>query len=433
MRVLVVGSGGREHALVWKLSQATSISALFCAPGNGGISTIARCIDVEATDTNGLVAFAKREGIELVVVGPENALAVGVVDAFDRIGIPAFGPCRRGSQIETSKVFAKHLMKDYGIPTAPFRIFDDYGEAHDYLQTLNPPYVIKADGLCAGKGAYVIKNADEGETALKELLVDKVYGDAGKRVVVEGFLRGVEASYLAFSDGSTIVPMVASQDHKALLNGDEGPNTGGMGAYTPIPFIDRKTGTNIDRRIIMQTVSALRKEGVVYKGVLYAGLMMEANDPYVLEFNARFGDPETQPILFKMESDLLPILSACVQGTLKDVQKMEWRKGVSLCVVIASRGYPGRPEKGHLIEGLEELEGRKDVVVFHSGTKKIGNRYYTSGGRVLGVTVLGENYEDAIKKAYDAVSCVRFEGMYYRTDIGGKAVGVPAPEEGKTK
>jgi phosphoribosylamine---glycine ligase len=422
MRILVIGSGGREHALVWKLSQASKTDALFCAPGNGGISTIAQCVDIDATNTEGLVAFARRERVDFVVVGPENSLAAGSVDAFEKIGIATFGPCQRGSLIETSKVFAKDLMKVHGIPTAPFQIFDDYTKAHDYLQSLFPPYVVKADGLCAGKGAYVVKKRDEGEAALRELLVEKLHGDAGRRVVIEQFLRGTEASYLAFTDGSLVMPVVASQDHKALLDGDKGPNTGGMGAYAPIPFIDEKMEADIDRTIMEKTIEALGEEGIVYKGILYAGLMIDRGKPYVLEFNARFGDPETQPILFKMESDLLPLLSACAQGRLEDAGQIAWKEGVCMCVVVTSRGYPGKPEQGYMISGLEDLEGQKDVFVFHAGTRKVANRYYTAGGRVLGVTAIGNSYRDALRKAYDAVSCIHFDGMYYRTDIGRKAL-----------
>lgn len=421
MRVLVVGSGGREHALVWKLSQSPGIDALFCAPGNGGISTAASCADIEPADVEGLVGLAKRERIDLVVIGPESALAAGAADAFDVAGIRVFGPSRLGAQIETSKVFAKVLMEKYGVPTASFETFEDYGAALDYLRRLMPPYVVKADGICAGKGAYVIKERREGEAALKELLVDKVHGEAGKKVVIEGFLHGVETSYLAFTDGSALLPMLPSQDHKALLDNDEGPNTGGMGAYTPVPFVDKEMEAHIDKTIMKTMVDAMRSEGVVYKGVLYGGLMLDGRKPYVLEFNARFGDPETQPLLFKMESDLLPILSACAEGSLGSAGPISWKKGVALCVVIASRGYPAKPEKGKVIRGLEALEGQDDVFVFHAGTRREGGRYYTAGGRVLGVTVLGETYGDAVKKAYDALSLIEFEGMHFRKDIGRKA------------
>jgi phosphoribosylamine---glycine ligase len=422
MRVLVVGSGGREHALIWKLSQSPKISALFCAPGNGGISSSAHCVDLQATDVVGLLGFAKKERIELVVVGPENALSVGLVDEFEKIGVPAFGPSKRGSMIETSKVFSKLLLKKYEIPTASFQVFDTYDRAVQHIRSIPPPYVVKADGLCAGKGAFVIKDFKEGEAALKELLLDKVHGEAGNKVVIEDFLPGSEVSYLAFSDGSTVLSMLPSQDHKTLLDNDKGPNTGGMGAYAPVPQIDPVFEGYVDDNIMQKTIDALRHEGINYKGILYAGLMVHQMRPSVLEFNARFGDPETQPLLFKMDSDLLPLLVGCIQGNLKDMGPISWKKGVSLCVVMASRGYPGKPEEGHLISGLEDLENLPGVYVFHAGTKKINNKYYTAGGRVLGVTVIGDNYMDAIDKVYNAVSCVKFDGMQYRMDIARKAV-----------
>jgi phosphoribosylamine--glycine ligase len=424
MKVLVIGSGGREHALVWKLSQSPKISALFCAPGNGGIARLATCLDIEATHTDALLSFAKKESIDLVVVGPENALAAGIVDTFEAEGIRIFGPQRAGARIETSKVFSKSLMAKYAVPTADFRIFRAFEEARAYVSELNPPYVIKADGLCAGKGAYVIGSAKEGEDVLADLLVRKVHGEAGADVIVESFLPGVEASYLAFADGSSIMPMPPSQDHKTLLDGDKGPNTGGMGAYTPVPFVDAALARKIDDAVMRKTVEALRAEGVVYKGVLYGGLMLDGTDAGVLEFNARFGDPETQPILFRMESDLLSVVLACAEGKLKDEPPIQWKDGVSLCVVVASAGYPEKPEKGKLIRGLEELDGLKDVVVFHAGTKRVGDEYYTAGGRVLGVTALGDSYADAARKAYEAVGCITFDGMYFRKDIGRKAMQV---------
>ncbi|MGD0229295.1 MAG: phosphoribosylamine--glycine ligase [Syntrophorhabdales bacterium] len=422
MRILVIGSGGREHALVWKLAQSPKAGALFCAPGNGGISQIASCIDIDATDIDGLLAFARKERIGLVVVGPEGALAAGIVDRFEAAGIPIFGPCEAGSRIETSKVFAKALMEKYGVPTASFRTFDAFDEAVAHIGTLSPPYVIKADGLAAGKGAYVIDEADEGEGVLRSLLVDRVHGEAGKRVIVEEFLSGVEVSYLAFSDGSSMRRILPSQDHKALLDGDRGPNTGGMGAYTPVPFVGQALEDDIDETIMKRTVEALAHEGIPYRGVLYGGLMIHGTRPSVLEFNARFGDPETQPILLKMASDLLPVVSACAEGDLRKAGPLDWKDGVAVCVVVASRGYPDRPEKGKLIRGLGELEGQKDVVVFHAGTKRVGKDYYTSGGRVLGVTAHASTYAEAIRKVYEAVSCIEFEGMYFRRDIGRKAL-----------
>ncbi len=423
MRILVIGSGGREHALVWKLSQSPKVSEIFCAPGNGGISSIAAVVDTAVTDAPGLLAFARKERIDLAVVGPEAALAAGVVDVFEAAGVPIFGPCQAASRIETSKVFSKRLMEKYGIPTAAFKVFTSYEAVHAHIKNLSPPYVIKADGICAGKGAYVIDSAEEAEKALKELFIDRIHGEAGDRVIVEGFLPGIEASYLALCDGTSVVALPPSQDHKALMDGDKGPNTGGMGAYTPVPFVSADLAARIDTSVMKKTVDGLKAEGIPYKGVLYAGLMLGDGKPGVLEFNARFGDPETQPILFRMESDLLPVVAACAEGDLTKAAPMTWKKGVAVCVVMASGGYPEKPEKGKLINGLADVDGQKDVFVFHAGTTRKGNDYYTSGGRVLGVTALGDNYADAIDRAYGAVSCIRFEGMQYRKDIGKKALG----------
>ncbi len=422
MNVLVIGSGGREHAIVWKLSQSKNIRDIYCIPGNGGIEDLAICRDINTNNFEELILFSRKNRIDLVVVGPENPLAEGIVDAFNEAGIPIFGPAKKAARIEASKIFAKELMKKYKVPTADFKTFFEYEEARTYLSIINPPYVIKADGLCAGKGAYVVREKDIGLETLRQLMVDLVHKEAGRRIVIEEFLPGIEASYLSFTDGFTTLPMIASQDHKPLLDEDRGPNTGGMGAYAPIPFIDKSMAGFIDKEIMEKTIHALKEEGAIYRGVLYAGLMLYDKKPYVIEFNARFGDPETQPILFKMESDMLPILEACVNGNLKDIKEIKWRDGVAVCVVLASRGYPDKPEKGYVIKGLEDLRDRKDVMVFHAGTKKESNKYYTSGGRVLGVTVLGDDYTDAIRKAYDAISSIEFEGMQYRKDIGAKAL-----------
>jgi len=422
VNVLVIGSGGREHALCWKLSRSAGVDRLHCIPGNGGIADLAECRDISVGDTAGLLEFTKKMKIDLVVVGPENPLAGGIVDAFEAKGIPIFGPVARGAAIEASKIFSKELMRDSSIPTAHFQIFDEHEKALRYISGKEPPFVIKADGLCAGKGAYVIKDIAEAESVLKELMVNGIYGDAGRKVVIEEFLPGIEASYLAFADGKTILPMPASQDHKPLLDEDLGPNTGGMGAYTPIPFLNDDLEREIRDGIMLKTIAAMREMGIPYKGVLYGGLMLSGGKPYVIEFNARFGDPETQPIIFKMKSDLLPVLIACVEGRLDKLEDITWKEGVSVCVVIASKGYPENPEKGKVIRGLDLLSGREDVAVFHAGTKRVGSEYHTSGGRVLGVTALGATYEEAISKAYDAVGVIDFEGMYYRRDIGKKAL-----------
>ncbi len=422
MNILVIGSGGREHALVWKLAQSSRVSNIYAVPGNGGISELARCIDMDLSDIPGLIALARELDIDFVIVGPENPLAMGIVDAFEKAGIRIFGPGKDGALIEASKVFSKNLMKKHGVPTASFKVLQDYENAKGYLAGIAPPFVIKADGLCAGKGAYVIKEMAEAEKVLKDLMEERIYGEAGETVVIEEFLPGIEASYLVFTDGKSILPMIAAQDHKPLLDSDEGPNTGGMGAYTPIPFMSDAMEEEIKETIMHKTIAAMRQDGVTYKGVLYGGLMFSKGRPYVIEFNARLGDPETQPILFKMESDLLPIMEACVSGSLENIEEIRWREGVAVCVVVTSRGYPEKPEKGKLISGLEKLRGLDDVMVFHSGTKKIDGRYYTAGGRVLGVTALGADYRSAIQKAYEAVAEISFDGMHYRKDIGLKAL-----------
>jgi phosphoribosylamine---glycine ligase len=422
MKVLVLGSGGREHALVWKLSQSKDVSKIYAIPGNGGISDMAECVEINTGKIENLIEFAQNKDIDLVVVGSETFLAQGIVDVFEEKGIPIFGPRKRGALIEASKIFSKELMDQYKVPTAPFKTFSKYESAQAYLDTIQPPLVIKADGLCAGKGAYVIKEMAEAAKVLKDLMVNAIYGEAGEKVVIEEFLSGVEASYLAFTDGKSILPLSAAQDHKPLLDDDKGPNTGGMGAYTPIPFIPNLLEEEIKETVMMRTIKAMREKGIIYKGVLYGGLMLSNGRPYVIEFNSRLGDPETQPILFNMKSDLLPILTACVDEKLNTIKKIDWKDGVSTCVVIASRGYPEKPEKGKIIKGLEQLKDKEDVMVFHAGTKKVDGNYYTSGGRVLCVTASGKTYQDSIDKAYDAVSKIEFDGMYFRKDIGKKAL-----------
>lgn len=423
MRVLVIGGGGREHALVWKLSKSPHVDTIFCVPGNGGIEEIAACIDLSVEDFDGLISFAKHESIDLVVVGPENPLAGGIVDVFESKGIPIFGPRRDGALIETSKVFAKQMMERHGVPTAPFNVFSDYEHAATYVRQLTPPYVIKADGLCAGKGAYVIHEEIEALKVLQDLLVERIFGQAGENIIVEGFLKGIEVSYLGLSDGKTVMPLLPAQDHKPLLDNDLGPNTGGMGAYTPVPFMNSQIEKEVDEVVMQRSVRALAESAVTFKGVLYGGLMLSENKPWVLEFNARFGDPETQPILYKMDSDLLPYLMASVEGRLGQMEPITWKPGVSICVVLASKGYPEKPVKGDRIFGLEDLKGRQDIMVFHAGTRKEGDRFYTAGGRVLGITAMGESYADAIQKVYEAVGCIKFDGMQYRRDIGRKSLG----------
>jgi phosphoribosylamine--glycine ligase len=422
MRVLVLGGGGREHAIVWKLSQSERVDEIYCVPGNGGISDLARCIDISLKDHEGIKGLVRRERIDLVVVGPEGPLADGIADLLEASGVAVFGPSKRASQIESSKVFAKSFMRQKGVRTADFKSFDSYEEARRHLRNLSPPYVVKADGLCGGKGVYVIHDGYEGETCLRNLMVDGLHGEAGKRVVVEEFLEGLEVSYIVVTDGERIVPFLPSQDHKPLLDDDKGPNTGGMGAYAPVPFVTDELEQVIRREIMERTIKGLQDEGIKYKGALYGGLMIARGEPYVLEFNVRFGDPETQPILFLMESDLLPLLLKAVEGRLSEVGEISWRDGVSVCVILASQGYPGKPLTGREIRGLESLKGERDVMAFHAGTKKVGGRYVTDGGRVLGITAVGKSYKDAIDKAYEAVKGISFEGMQFRKDIGRKAL-----------
>ncbi len=427
MKVLVIGSGGREHAIVWKLSQSPRVDKIYCCPGNAGIAEIAECVDISPKNFKALSDLARYEWIDLTVVGPEDPLAHGIVDHFEREGLRIVGPTRAAAQIEASKVFAKDFMRRYGIPTAEYRVFTSYLHAEEYIKMKGAPIVVKADGLAAGKGVVVAETVDEAIEALRRIMKERVFGDAGERVVVEEALTGEEASYLVFTDGETILPMVSSQDHKRVYDNDKGPNTGGMGAYSPAPVVTPEVETKIMERIMKPVIRGLRKEGLRYRGVLYAGLMIKDSEPYVLEFNCRFGDPETQPILMRMKSDLLETLMAIVEERLDRVA-LQWRPEASVCVVLASGGYPGSYEKGKVIEGLDEIKEMKDVVVFHAGTKYRDGRIVTSGGRVLGVTALGRDIREARERAYEAVKKIRFEGMHYRSDIGIKALNREAAD-----
>ncbi|MBW2039297.1 MAG: phosphoribosylamine--glycine ligase [Deltaproteobacteria bacterium] len=421
MKVLVIGGGGREHALVWKISQSPQVTEVYCAPGNGGISQIAHCLDIEATDLEGLARFCKDHKIELTVVGPELPLTMGIVDLFQREGLKIFGANKAAAQIEGSKAFAKDLMKQYGIPTAEYRVFKDRDEAAAYIRKKGPPIVVKADGLAAGKGVMVAETVQEALEALDRTMVKKVFGEAGKRVLIEERLVGEEASFIAFSDGERVLPMASSQDHKPIYNNDRGPNTGGMGAYSPAPMVTPEVHQRIMQEIMIPTIKALAAEGYPYQGVLYAGLMIQDGAPKVLEFNCRFGDPETQPILMRMKGDLIPILEACIGGDLAGLEIL-WDSQAAICVVMASQGYPGAYEKGNIIQGLEEAERIKGVCIFHAGTTFEDGKYLTAGGRVLGVTGLGKGIKEAIEITYGAVSKIRWEGVHYRRDIGRKAL-----------
>jgi phosphoribosylamine--glycine ligase len=421
MKILVVGGGGREHALVWKIAQSSKVSKVYCAPGNAGISEQATIIPIHAKDLNGLLEFALKEKIDLTVVGPEDPLTRGIVDLFESKGLLIFGARKKAAEIEGSKAFAKEMMKKYHIPTAFYEIFDNRNEAVKYIRNQGAPIVVKADGLAAGKGVIVCKTVEEAIRSVDQIMVEKVFGNAGNRVVVEEYLVGEEASYIAFTDGKTILPMASSQDHKPILDGDQGPNTGGMGAYSPAPVVTEEVHEKIMEKILRPIIYGMGEEGRPYQGVLYAGLMIHEGHPKVLEFNARFGDPETQPVLMRMKGDMVPILEACMQGTLSR-HKIEWDNRASVCVVMASKGYPGSYEKGKVIEGLKEVSRMDGVSVFHAGTSLKEGQIVTSGGRVLGVTGLGEDIPRAIERTYQAVKKISWEGVYYRTDIGYKAL-----------
>jgi len=421
MKVLVIGSGGREHALVWKITQSPKISQIYCAPGNAGISKLAQCVNINADSIDKLVDFAQEEKIDLTIVGPELPLSNGIVNEFNRKGLRVFGPSKKATEIESSKVFSKYLMKKYNIPTANYEVFQNSEKAFDYIKQQVFPLVIKADGLAAGKGVFIVKDLLQARDALDALMEEKKFGEAGRQVIIEEFLEGEEVSILAFCDGKTIVPMVSSQDHKKIFDNDRGLNTGGMGAYSPVPFYPNEFEKRVLEEILKPTVKGLQSEGREYKGVLYAGLILTKQGPKVLEFNARFGDPETQVILPRLKTDLIDIFNAVIEGTLHKIN-IEWKDNAAVCVVMASGGYPGKYQKGKVISGLERLEKMKDIIVFHAGTKFQDDKIITSGGRVLGITAWDENISKAKERAYKGVKEIYFEDMYYRKDIASKAI-----------
>jgi phosphoribosylamine--glycine ligase len=420
MRILVVGGGGREHALVWKLSQSPRVKKIYCAPGNPGIGQIAECVDISADNIKALCGFAREHGVDLTVVGPEKPLTDGIVDYFTAQGLRIFGPTQEAAQLEGSKTFAKERMKEYGVPTAEFAMFSSAAEAKAYVENKGTGIVVKADGLAAGKGVVVAETAAEALAAIDEIMLKKVYGDAGNQVVLEERLVGEEASLLAFTDGVTVVPMVAAQDHKRVGDGDVGPNTGGMGAYAPAPVVTPQLLRQIQDTILQPMIDGLRQDGILYQGVLYAGLMITADGPKVIEFNARFGDPETQVVLPLLDADLVRIMEACIDGTLGG-QTVKWRDKAAVCVVVAAGGYPGEYRKGDVITGLGDAEA-KDTVVFHAGTGLVDDAIVTHGGRVLGVTAMADNIAAAVEKVYPAVAQIKFAGMQYRTDIAHRAL-----------
>ncbi len=418
MRVLVIGSGGREHALAWKIAQSPLVKKVFCAPGNAGTVNVAENIDIPSDNVDALLQFATVTGIGLTVVGPEQPLVKGLVDSFEESGLRVFGPSQRAAEIEGSKVFCKDLMKKYGIPTARYESFDSPDQVKLFTKE-DEPVVVKASGLAAGKGVILCSNAEEARSAVQSIMQEKAFGNAGDQVVVEEFLTGQEVSLLAFTDGKTVLPLDSAQDHKAAFDGDKGPNTGGMGAYSPALVFTEELKQQVIDEIMIPTVRAMAKEGRYYRGILYAGLMLTESGPKVLEFNARFGDPETQPIMMRIKNDIVPIFEACIDGTLAK-QSLQWRQEPTVCVVMAAKGYPSSYEKGKEISGLNSDENRQ-VVVFHAGTKLENGKVLTNGGRVLGVTALGSDINQAIKNAYSAVDKIKWDGVHYRKDIGNKA------------
>jgi phosphoribosylamine--glycine ligase len=420
MKVLVIGGGGREHALVWKLHQSPEVDKIYCIPGNAGIAELAECISLSISDLQALADFAKEREIDLTVVGPENPLVAGIVDLFEARGLKIFGPRKEATQIEGSKIFAKKLMEKYNIPTAEAAIFSGYDKAVEYIKKSDPPYVVKADGLAAGKGVAVAYDEETALKALRECFLDKKFGSAGENVIIEECLVGEEVSVFAFTDGNDLVPMVPAQDYKPVYDGNKGPNTGGMGSYSPVPVLSAEAHKEIFDRIMMPTVKALASEGKKYKGVLYGGFILTEQGPKVLEFNCRFGDPETQAILPRFEGDLVQVILAVVEERLAEVD-FSWMPQACVSVVAASSGYPAEHETGFEILGLKEASEVAGVSIFHAGTAYNDNKVVTAGGRVLNVSALGNTFMEARDRVYDAIKKIYFEGMHYRTDIALRA------------
>jgi phosphoribosylamine--glycine ligase len=419
MKILVVGGGGREHALVWKIAQSPLVDKIYCAPGNGGISALAECLPFKAMDFGGIADFAVDHKIDLVMVAPDDPLAGGLVDVLESRGLRAFGPGKKAAELEGSKAFSKGLMKKYGIPTASYEVFDNCEHAIEYLRHQGYPVVIKADGLALGKGVIIAQGFDQAQEAVNAIMTDKAFGSAGDRIVIEEFLKGPEVSILAFTDGKTLVPMVSSQDHKRVFDGDRGPNTGGMGTFSPSRIYTPGMDEYCMKNIYLPTVEAMNSEGRKFKGILYFGLIITADGPKVLEYNARFGDPETQVVLPRLKTDIVKIFEAIIDEKLDSV-KIEWEDNAAVCVILASGGYPGKYSTGFEINGIAEAEKDASVMVFHAGTKLAGEKYLTAGGRILGVTAVEASLEKARERAYRAVEKISFSGMHYRKDIGIK-------------
>lgn len=420
MKILVVGGGGREHTIVWKIAQSDKVSKIYCAPGNGGISKLAECVDISATDIDGMVNFAKEKEIDLVMVAPDDPLVLGMVDAMEAVGIKAFGPRKNAAIIEGSKVFSKELMKKYNIPTAKYEVFSDSDSAIEYLKSQNTyPAVIKAEGLALGKGVIIAQDEDEAVAGIHEIMDDKKFGDSGNRVVIEEFLTGPEVSVLAFTDGKTVNPMVSAQDHKRAYDNDKGPNTGGMGTFSPSRLYDSDKADECMKNIFIPTIEAMNKEGRPFKGVLYFGLMMTPAGVKVIEYNCRFGDPETQVVLPRLKTDLVEIMEAVIDERLSDID-IEWEDNAAVCVVMASGGYPVSYKKGYEISGISDAEAMDNVTVFHAGTKLCGDTFTNNGGRVLGVTATDTDLDKAIERAYKAVEKISWTDEFHRNDIGVK-------------
>ena len=423
MKILVVGNGGREHALIWKIRQSPLVQDIYCAPGNAGIAEVADCVPIDTSNIVEVADFAQTISADLTVVGPELPMVLGIADEFVRRGMPIFSPSRAAAEIEGSKAFAREFMTRHKIPSPRYEVCQTYEEALDFVERapFGLPFVIKADGLAAGKGSVIVRSAAEARTVVGDMMADKKFGSAGAKTVMEEFLAGEEVSFLVFSDGARVVPMVSVQDHKRALDGDEGPNTGGMGTVSPATNLSLDAHKQIMQEIVLPTIAGLAAEGRRYQGVLFTGLMITDSGPKVLEFNARFGDPETQVIMARMRSDIVPILQQVAAGQLKET-KIEWAKEPAVCVVLAARGYPDTPETGKVVRGLDALSEDTDVVVYHAATAQKDNEVVTVGGRVLGVTALGANLDAAVARAYEAVGKLSFDGMFYRKDIGQRAL-----------
>lgn len=420
MKVLVIGKGGREHTIAWKLAQCKGTEVLI-SPGNAGTASVGENVVLEDSSFGALADFVKEKKVGLTIVGPEDPLVDGIVDFFQKQGLNIFGPRKNAAIIEGSKIFTRELLKKHGVPSAEFASFSNAEKARDYLHEKGAPIVVKADGLAAGKGVIVCDTMEQAEKAIEEVIVDKAFGEAGSKMILEEKLMGEEASYLVFTDGSAIKPMVSSQDHKPVFDGDKGSNTGGMGAYSPAPVVTEEMEQEVMEKIMRPTVDAMKKKGKEYRGILYAGLMITKDGPRVVEFNCRFGDPETQALLPRLDSELAPILQSCIDGTLGE-KEVKWSSKASCCVVMASGGYPGKYEKGKEISGLQEAGKLPETMVFHAGTKGENGKVLTNGGRVLGVTALGNSIKESIDNAYKAVDLIKFEKAYFRKDIGQKAL-----------